>query len=59
MYSDDADHRDLNEISATLLEKGAPYFDKPIEREGELKFWTPVPQGHVNVGTPEVVPEKK
>ena len=59
MYSDDADHRDLNAISATLLEKGAPYFDKPIEREKEVKFWTPVPEGKVNVGTPEVVPEAR
>ena len=59
MYSDDADHRDLNLISEKLLESAAPYFDKPLEREGEVKIWTPVPNGKVNVGTPEVVPEKK
>ena len=59
MYSDDADHRDLNLISAKLLESAAPYFDKHIDREKEVKLWTPVPNGKVNVGTPEVVPETR
>lgn len=59
MYADDADHRDLNLIMPKLLASGAPYFDKPIDREREVKVMTDLPAGHVNVGTPEVVPEKK
>lgn len=57
MYADDADHRDLNEISEKLLETAAPYFDKHIDREKEVKVWAPLPEGRVKVGTPEVVPE--
>jgi hypothetical protein len=59
MYSDDPDHRDLNVIMPQLLASGAPYFDKHIDREHEVKFFTDLPSGHVNVGPVEVVPEAK
>ena len=54
MYVDDPEHRDLNEIAAKMLEAGAPYFDKEIKEE-EVDVIKPLPDGHVNVGTPEVV----
>ena len=56
MYADDPDHRDFDTILPALLANGAPYFDRHIDREGELKIDTSVPAGHVIVGTPEVVP---
>ena len=59
MYADDPDHRDLNTIMPTLLASGAPYFDRHIDREHEVKISTDLPSGHVNVGTPEVVPDAK
>ena len=59
IYADDAEHRDLNQVSAKLLESGAPYFDKHIDRESEVKIWAPAPEGKVKVGTPEVVPDEK
>ena len=59
MYADDPDNRDLNLIMPKLLASGAPYFDRHIDREKEVKIMTDIPTGHVNVGAPEVVPEKK
>ena len=57
MVVDDPDHRDLNAIAQKMLEAGAPYFDKEI-REPEAEIHKPLPDGRVNVGTPEVVPPK-
>ncbi len=51
---DDPDHRDLNGVVAKMLEMGAPYFGKEIT-EPEIDIYAPVPEGHVNVGAPEVV----
>jgi hypothetical protein len=56
VHVDDPEHRDLNEISGKMLAVGAPYFDHHIAREGEVLINTALPEGHVNVGTPEVVP---
>lgn len=55
MNIDDPDHIDLNAVAAKLLAAGAPYFDKPIAREHDVVINTALPEGHVNVGTPEVV----
>ena len=57
MVVDDPDHRDLNAIAEKMLEAGAPYFDKEI-REPEATIFKPLPDAHVNVGTPEVVDGK-
>jgi hypothetical protein len=57
MVADDPDHRDLNEIAQKMLEAGAPYFDKEIKEE-EVDVYQPLPDGHVKVGTPEVVEPK-
>lgn len=57
MVVDDPDHRDLNAIAAKMFEAGAPYFDREI-REPEAEIRQPLPDGRVNVGTPEVVPAK-
>ncbi len=54
MYVDDADHQDLNMIAKQMLEAGAPYFDQEIKGE-EVDVFKPLPDGHVNVGTPAVV----
>jgi hypothetical protein len=54
MITDDPDHRDLNTIAAELLAAGAPYFDRETKDE-EVDVTKPLPEGHVNVGTPEVV----
>lgn len=54
MVVDDPDHRDLNAVAAKMLEAGAPYFDKEIAEE-EVDVYKPLPEGHVQVGTPEVV----
>ena len=54
MCVDDPDHRDLNTIAAEMLEAGAPYFDKVI-RDPEATIFKPLPDGRVNVGTPEVL----
>ena len=59
MHVDDPDHRDLNEIYQKLLAAGAPHFDQPIDREHEIVINERVPEGHVKVGTPEVVPDSK
>jgi hypothetical protein len=58
MLVDDPDHRDLNVILKPMLEAGAPYFDKEIKGE-EMDITKPIPTGHVNVGTPEVVEPPK
>ncbi len=55
---DDPDHRDLNAIAQKMLEAGAPFFDREIA-EPEATVLKPLPDGRVNVGTPEVVPPKK
>lgn len=55
---DDPDHRDLNAIAAEMLKAGAPFFDKEIAEE-EVAIFKPLPDGHVNVGTPEVVDQAK
>jgi len=55
MHVDDPEHRDLNEISAKMLAAGAPYFDTHVGRESEVVINTALPEGHVNVGAPEVV----
>ena len=59
MFVDDPDNRDLNEIYQKLLAAGAPHFDRPIDREREVVINTAMPEGHVQVGTPEVVPDAK
>ncbi len=58
-YIDDPDHRDLNEISAQMLSQAAPYFDHHIDRESEIQIHNLPPEGHVKVGSPEVVPDSK
>jgi len=56
IVADDPDHRDLNAIAGMMLAAGAPLFDKEtVEKETEIKQL--VPDGKVNVGTPEVVPD--
>ena len=57
MCVDDPDHRDLNTIAAEMVAAGAPYFDKEV-REPEAEIFRPLPDGRVNVGTPEVVEPK-
>ena len=54
MIVDDPDHRDLNAVAAEMLAAGAPYFDKEINEE-EVDVNRPLPEGRVNLGTPEVV----
>ena len=54
MNVDDPDHRDLNTIAAEMLAAGSPYFDKEV-KEDEIDVTKPLPEGHVDVGTPEVV----
>ena len=58
MFVDDPDHHDLNAIAAQMLETGAPFFDREIPEVGVEVLKKP-PEGRVNVGTPEVVPEPK
>ena len=57
MLVDDPDHRDLNVLAAKMLEAGAPYFDREIKGE-EVDVYKPLPEGHVKLGTPEVVEPK-
>jgi hypothetical protein len=56
MCVDDPDHRDLNLVAAEMIAAGAAYFDRPIKQEDAISTWTHLPDGHVKVGTPEVVP---
>ena len=58
MLVDDPDHQDLNAIAKQMLEAGAPFFDKEIKGE-EVEIMKPLPDGHVHVGTPEVVEPRK
>ncbi len=58
MFVDDPDHRDLNAIVKQMLEAGAPYFDREIKDE-EVEILKTLPEGHVKVGTPEVVEPQK
>ena len=57
MVVDDPDHRDLNAIAQKMFEAGVPFFDKQI-RDREATIYKPLPDGHVNVGAPEVLPPK-
>ena len=54
MVVDDPDHRDLNEVAATMLHAGAPMFDK-LTKQKEVFVNTTLPEGHIKLGTPEVV----
>ncbi len=56
MVVDDPDHRDLNLIAAKMIAAGAPLFDRHLNREDPVSTWENVPDGHVKVGAPEVVP---
>ena len=58
MYVDDSAHLDLIVVIKQMLEAGAPYFDKEI-KDYEATVWKPLPEGHVNVGAPEVVEPAK
>jgi hypothetical protein len=58
IVADDPDHRDLNAIAAQMLKAGAPYFDRDLKKP-EVQFYQGMPEGKVNVGTPEVVPPTK
>lgn len=58
MVVDDPDHRDLNLIAAEMLAAGSAYFGREIKEE-ELDVYRPLPDGHVNVGTPTVVDRSK
>ncbi|MEO6873337.1 MAG: hypothetical protein ABI222_00805, partial [Opitutaceae bacterium] len=53
MVVDDPDHRDLNTLAAKMFEAGAPFFDHEVKEEADV--YKPLPNGHVNLGTPEVV----
>ena len=54
VVADDPDHRDLNAIAQRMLAAAAPFFDKEI-KEKEVDIYQKLPEGHVQVGTPEVV----
>lgn len=54
IVADDPQHMDLNNLAGQMLAAGAPLFDKQI-RDKALELFAPLPRGHVNVGTPEVV----
>jgi len=54
MFVDDPNHEDLNVIAKRMLEAGAPFFDKEIPDVG-VEIVKPLPEGHVKVGTPEVI----
>ena len=55
MSCDDPDHRRLDDIYKKMLAAGAPHFDQAIDREHEIVISDRVPEGHVKLGTPEVV----
>jgi len=57
IVADDPENRDLNALAAEMFKAGAPYFDKEVA-EKEIDLYKPVPDGHVRVGTPEVVEAK-
>ena len=58
MFVDNPENRDLNVVFKQMLEAGAPYFDQEIPGK-EVEIWKPLPEGHVKVGTPEVVKPAK
>ncbi|MDB6093578.1 MAG: hypothetical protein JWM32_1140 [Verrucomicrobia bacterium] len=55
MDVDDPDHRDLNIIYPKLLAAGAPFFDRHLDKDGEVMTDPSLKEGHVEMGTPEVV----
>ena len=57
MVVDDPEHRDLNAVVDKMLKAGVAFFDRDIT-EPEVDVYEPLPEGHVKVGTPEVVPAK-
>ena len=59
MSISDPDHRHLDDVYKKMLAAGARHFDKPIGREREVRVNDRVPEGHVKLGTPEVVDETK
>lgn len=54
MVTDDPEHRDLNAISGEMLAAGAALFDREPKEE-EASIFRPLPDGHVEIGTPEEV----
>ena len=58
IVADDPDNRDLNSLAEAMLKAGAPLFDKEVA-DKEIDLYKPLPIGHVDVGSPEVVPEQK
>jgi hypothetical protein len=59
MYTGDPDHIDLNLVMPKLLAAGAPHFNQHLDRENPVIINTALPDGHVNVGPPEVVDPAK
>ena len=57
MVVDDPDHRDLNAVAEKMLEAGVAFFGRNIAEE-EVDVYKPLPEGRVNVGTPQVVEPK-
>lgn len=57
MIVDDPEHRDLNAVAEKMIKAGVAYFDHEMKDE-EVDVYQPLPEGKVNVGTPEVVPPK-
>jgi len=58
IVADDPANRDLNNLAEAMLKAGAPLFDKEVA-DKEIDLYKPLPIGHVDVGSPEVVPEPK
>jgi len=54
IFTDDPDHRDLNALLPSMLAAGVHYFGRATEPQG-VEISRPVPEGHVEVGTPQVV----
>ncbi|MBS0663781.1 MAG: hypothetical protein JSR48_11000 [Verrucomicrobia bacterium] len=54
---DDPDNRDLNLVYQQMIEAGAPFFDREIDKE-QVEITKKVPEGRVEVGTPKVVEPK-
>lgn len=57
MLVDDPDHRDLNAVSSEMIAAGANFFDHQVD-DPEVEIYKPLPEGHVDVGTPTVVEPK-
>lgn len=58
MYVDDPDHRDLGQVYKQMLAAGAEYFNREMDKE-EVDINTSMREGHVELGTPTVVDDKK